>query len=70
MTSKPTPPATPTTGAKPGMAMPLGASLSEPLELGEGDTVVLVASLNKDDREEKCRQIARLGAAMPRLVNQ
>ena len=26
------------------------------------------ASLNKDDREEKCRQLARLGAAMGRVV--
>ena len=42
-------PATPTTGAKSGMAMPLGASQS------------------KDDREEKCRQLARLGAAMGRV---
>ena len=43
-------PATPTTGAKPGMALPLGASL------------------NKDDREEIVRGLARLQAAMPKVV--
>ena len=68
-------PATPTTGAKPGMAMPLGASQSNDI-----DTLFdkasrrfpnIMAALHRseqdDDREEKCRQLARLGAAMGRV---
>ena len=63
------------TGAKSGMAMPLGASQSNDI-----DTLFdkasrrfpnIMAALHRseqdDDREEKCRQLARLGAAMGRV---
>lgn len=43
--------------------------VSDPLELAEGDAVTWVAKLAPEEMQERIRQLARLGAAMPRLVN-
>ena len=40
-----------------------------PLELANGDTVLPLVKLPPEEMRERVRQLARLGAAMPRLVN-